>query len=371
VIFALGCSDTPPAETPATGGSAGVGGSSGGSSSAGGGGANAGTNATQAGSGGTPGSAGSTAMAAAGTGGSGGSAGGSAGGGGVGPGGITCTPGTNGNGVHDQPGPYGKPPEATVNAAVPAGTLTPLKAFQSTIYGHEFGYQVYVPAQYKQGQRAALMVVQDGPSHYLGKTEAKFFTNIVMDNLIAEGTVPVTIGLFIDVCMTTCEADRVTIYDDPSDKFSRFLTEEIVPQVITKDYTVVSDPEGWLGVGFSAGAMTSFSAEWHKPDLFKKLIGHNTSFPAAKDHGMDYITLVPQEPNKGFRINLVSGTADLSDDRGNWLEASKAMEMALTAKGYPVRLMTGTGGHYPPDQSAMDFPNALRWTWQGCDLADY
>jgi hypothetical protein len=70
-------------------------------------------------------------------------------------------------------------------------------------------------------------------------------------------------------------------------------------------------------------------------------------------------------------VTLTSGTNDLSDARGNWLEFSKQMEMVLAAKNYPVRLMTGTGGHYPPDQSSMGFPNDLRWMWQGCKLADY
>jgi enterochelin esterase family protein len=280
-------------------------------------------------------------------------------------------PGTDGNGVHDQPGPYAKPAEAEVKGGVPVGTLTPLAQFQSTIYARQFAYQIYVPAQYKKGQRAAFMVVQDGPSHYLGKSEAKFFSNVVLDNLIAEGTVPVTIGLFIDVCTAACEEQRKVIYDDPSDKFSRFLSEEIIPQVIAQEYTLVADPAGWLGVGFSAGATTSFAAAWHQPNLMKKIIGHNTSFPAHKANGTDWAALVPQEPNKGFRVSLVSGTMDLSDDRGNWLEASQKMETVLTAAGYPVRLMTGTGGHYPPDQSAMDFPSALRWTWQGCKLADY
>ena len=86
---------------------------------------------------------------------------------------------------------------------------------------------------------------------------------------------------------------------------------------------------------------------------------------------MDYAALVPQTPNKGFRVTLTSGTMDLSDARGNWLESNTQMAKVLTDKGYPVRFMTGTGGHFPPDQSAMDFPNGLRWMWQGCKLSDY
>ena len=286
--------------------------------------------------------------------------------------GITCVPTADGNGTHDQPGPYGAPPEATVKPNVPVGTLTPLTPFQSTIYNHEFAYRIYVPAQYKAGQRAAFALFEDGPSHYLGKgSEAKFFANVVLDNLIAEGTVPVTIALFVDPCMQKCEDQRVTIYDDATDKYARFVTEELLPSVITGRYSLVEDPEAWLAVGFSAGAEQSFTVMWNRPNVFHKLVGHNTSFPAAKDHGADYALLVPQAPNKGFRVTLTSGTMDLSDARGNWLASNTEMAKALTEKGYPVRFMTGTGGHYPPDQSAMDFPNGLRWVWQGCKLSDY
>lgn len=287
--------------------------------------------------------------------------------------GITCAPTLDGNGVHDQPEPYGAPPEATVKAGVPVGMLTDLTPIQSAIYDkHVFGYRIYVPAQYKPGQRAAFMMVQDGPSHYLGgqATEAKFHANVVLDNLIAEGAIPVTIGLFVDVCMQKCDDQRVVIYDDATDKYARFVTEELIPSAIKGKYSLVEDADAWLTVGFSAGAAQGFTVMWNRP-VFHKFIGHNSSFPAAKDHGVDYTTLIPSTPNKGFRVTLTSGTNDLSDARGNWLEFSKQMEMVLDAKGYPVRLMTGTGGHYPPDQSSMGFPDDLRWMWQGCHLNDY
>jgi enterochelin esterase-like enzyme len=354
------------------GGSAGSPSTNGGSTStAGAGGISAGGGGS--GSGGAPNTAGSGGNAGAST--SAGSSGtaGSAGAGGAIDNGIVCTPSMDGIGVHDQPGPYGAPPEATPNPASPVGTLSPLTPIQSAIYdNHVFGYRVYVPAQYKAGKRAAFMMVQDGPSHYLGgqATEAKFFANVVLDNLIAEGTVPVTIGLFVDPCMQKCDDERVTIYDAATDKYARFVTEELLPKVITGKYDIVQDPQAWLMLGFSAGASQGFNVMWNKP-LFQKYIGHNSSFLALKANGLDYASLVASTPNKGFRVNLVSGTMDLSDNRGNWLEAAKQMEMVLTAKGYPVRLMTGTGGHYPPDQSAMGFPNDLRWMWQGCKLSDY
>lgn len=341
------------------------------------GGANAGAPTSTAGtagaSGGAVGGSGGSAGAAMGGGGDA-SVGGTGGGSSGAPAstGITCNPGTDGNGTHDQPGPYGAAPETQVKPNVPVGTLSAVTNFKSSIYeGNDFPYQIYVPAQYKEGKRAAFMMVQDGPSHYIGKnSEAKFFANKVLDNLIAAGSIPVTIALFVDPCVGACEEKRRSIYDNATDKYARMVTEELLPAVISGKYSIVQDPEAWLTVGFSAGAEQGFTVMWNKP-VFHKFIGHNTSFPAAKDVGADYTKLVPAAPNKGFRVNLVSGTMDLSDARGNWLQASTEMTKVLTDKGYPVRFMTGTGGHYPPDQSAADFPNGLRWIWQGCKLADY
>jgi enterochelin esterase-like enzyme len=306
--------------------------------------------------------------AGAGNGGSaGGGSGGSAGSAGAAPDPFSCTPGLTGNGIHDQPGPYTRPPEAFPVEGTPQGTLSALTAFPSPLYaGHEFGYRLYVPAQYVQGSPAALIVFQDGPSHYLGLSDAKFYAQHVLDNLIAAGELPVTLALFVDPCMTACEAERVAIYDTPDDKYARFLTEELIPGVVLNQYSVVQDRDAWATVGFSAGGIQGFTVLWNRPEFFSKIIGHNTSFPAAKDHGVDYEALIASSENKGLRVSLVSGTGDLSDDRGNWLEASTAIAEALTAKGYDARMMSGTGGHYPPDQSAMDFPNALRWLFAGC-----
>ncbi len=372
-ILASACSSSGGGDAPSgaagsttAGGSTAAGGSAGATT-----GASAGTDTVAGSAGEALGGGGSAAGGSAGATTGGGGSAGSAGSAGEAPG-ITCDPGTTGNGTFDQPGPYVAAPETVVKTGVPVGTLSALTSFKSTIYGgQDFPYQVYVPAQYVPGKRAAFMMVQDGPSHYIGKnSDAKFFANKVLDNLIAEGTIPVTIGLFVEPCVQPCEALRRATYDDATDKYARMVTEELLPAVIEGKYSIVEDPEAWLTVGFSAGAEQGFTVMWNRP-VFHRFIGHNTSFPAAKDVGADYIQLVPQAPNKGFRVSLVSGTNDLSDSRGNWLEASTQMTKVLTEKGYPVRFMKGTGGHYPPDQSSADFPSGLRWIWQGCKLADY
>ncbi|HET6279408.1 MAG TPA: hypothetical protein VFH73_00520, partial [Polyangia bacterium] len=210
-MVSLACgSSSPPAGSTATGGSAGggSGGASGGS-----GGSGSGTGGTvggddggagASGSGGAGGGSGGTAG-----GGSGGAAGGSGGlltdGGPVerpgagdlappGPTGTQDNPGTDGDGSHDQPAPYNKPPETTTRmAGAPMGTVTPkaLYASTGTYPDRKFKYSIYVPAQYEKGKRAALMVFNDA-RHYDETDAYKFNVAITFDNLIYRGDIPVT-----------------------------------------------------------------------------------------------------------------------------------------------------------------------------------
>ncbi len=56
-----------------------------------------------------------------------------------------------------------------------------------------FELLVYVPKQYQTNKPACLMVVQDG----LGRAQ-DWNLPAVMDQLIADGSMPVCLGLFID-----------------------------------------------------------------------------------------------------------------------------------------------------------------------------
>jgi hypothetical protein len=71
----------------------------------------------------------------------------------------------------------------------------------------------------------------------------------------------------------------------------------------------------------------------------------------------------PAEP---VRMALLSGPNDAANGGGNWRALNMQMTAAERAKGNAVRYVDGTGQHYPPLEAAADFPNALRWLWQGC-----
>jgi len=157
-----------------------------------------------------------------------------------------------GDGTHQQPGPYAPSPEALSHiGGAPAGALSDAAQYPSKIYAPcEFEYRVYVPAQYSSKEPAAFMVFQDG-SLYVGNDDAKFNSATVFDNLIHAGDMPVTIALFINPGKPGPEHDpakhstRSDQYDVLDDKYSRFLLDEIIPDVITNRYQLVADPNRW------------------------------------------------------------------------------------------------------------------------------
>ncbi len=284
----------------------------------------------------------------------------------------------------------------------PTGVVSGLNAPQiyasKAVYaGLKFQYWVYVPAQYKQGQRAALMVILDG-HHYLSiqTSQAPFHTPVILDNLIHAGDIPVTIALFIDPGTSdgsfTSPDDsgvRSMQYDTPSDKYSRFLLQEIIPDVITSKYDIVEDPDGWSIVGHSSGGIAAFMVGWYQPDKFHKLLTHDASFPNT--NGMFPNLVNTFAGKKPLRISLVSSPLDLgrnADGTGtsSWYSGNNSAAQVLMTKAYHYRYRVGRGStlppnptpdqirlgdHYPPKLATADFPDTLRWMWRGYKLPWY
>jgi len=240
-----------------------------------------------------------------------------------------------------------------------------------------YRYWIYVPAQYKPGHRAALHVFQDAihyvqdPLHWTGQrlSDAQFYTATVFDNLIHDGSMPVTIGLFADPGEPASSfpyngsegPNRSRQYDTPNDQFAKFLIEELIPNTVLKNYDIVEDPDGWAITGHSSGGIAAFLAAWFRPDKFRKPLTHSASFPNTG--GMFPNLINTTTPIKPIRVYLLSGTADLGG--GSWFNTNTQAAMFLGAKGYHYRFASGTDMHFPPKAGANDFPSALRWLWRG------
>ena len=384
--WALGCGSdaTPSTDLPAAGASgANVGGAGAGGAGVGGAGA-AGTNA-----GGQTGGGG--AAAAGGASGSAGASAGSAGAGCVTMG-TQADPTATGDGkVHLDPtsgSTYAPAPETLshinnaplgkVNGVEVGGKYTPLIYSAKTQYPGlsqmlKYEYWIYVPAQYKPGCAAALMVFQDG-LHYVGIDDAKFNTPTVFDNLIASGDMPVTIALFINPGEPGTghydgqEHDNRSVqYDTNNENYVKFLVDEFLPENVLGKYAIVTDPDGWGISGHSSGGIAAFMAGWYRPEKFRKLLTHDASFPNThNNNGVSLQASIEMSDKKPLRIYLMSGPNDLGN--GSWYNQNTAAATALAAKGYHYQYRTEDSQHYPPQAGVSDFANALRWMWRGYKL---
>jgi hypothetical protein len=294
-----------------------------------------------------------------------------------------------------KPGEYPLMPDSLPQPDVPKGRLEGPFEFRSQVLaGTVRRYWIYVPAQYddKRPRPAHLLVFQDGQR--ATNPNGALRVPQVMENLIARGRMPVTIGVFVtpgnlsdtypDTLGMSNPNNRRQEYDTLSDTYARMLIDELLPEV-AKKYRLTDDPEKRAIGGASSGAIAAFTAAWQRPDYFRRVIsivGSYTSIgyaPAAEGRPMTpggdlYPTLIRKNPIKPIRIYLQDGSNDLSNEHGSWFLANQQMVSAFeyanaTAdkKGqlgarYEVKYQWGDGGHSDDHGGAL-MPEMLQWIW--------
>jgi len=277
-----------------------------------------------------------------------------------------------GDRVSFDPGPYELGDESKPHPGTPRGTISHHVHIESKVYpGALHEYWVYVPAQYQaDGDKpAAVMVFQDGHA-YVGD-DSSFRATTVMDNLIAKGQMPVTIGIFIEPGHIGEELpegyfksrnNRSVEYDTPDDTYARFLIDEILPEV-AKSYRLTDDPEMRAICGTSSGGICAFKTAWHRPDVFRKVLSTIGSFTNIRG-GHIYPALIRKEEVRPIRVFLQDGLNDLDNQHGNWWLGNQQMARALAYQDrYDYRFVAGVGGHDAKQGSAV-FPEAMRWLWR-------
>ena len=260
-------------------------------------------------------------------------------------------------------------PDSLEKPGVPKGKLEKFTWDKSQIFpGTTREVTVYVPAQYKPGKPAAVFVCQDG---------VLYKAPTVFDNLIARGEMPVTIGIFIqpgDFPLKPGEkprkrpdgrpaprANRSKEYDTLSDAYSRFLIEELLPEV-GKKYELTKNPEGRCIAGSSSGGICAFTVCWQRPDEFRKCFTTVGSFTNIRG-GNQYPELVRNSPKRPIRMFQQDGANDLLNEFGSWPEANKALAKVLDEKGYDHKFVFGEGVH-SSNHGTQIFPDAMRWMWR-------
>lgn len=297
------------------------------------------------------------------------------------------------------PAPQGPPltADSMQNPNVPVGTLSPKLSLTSKIYdGMTSNYWIYVPAQYDPKTPAPLMVFNDGGG-YIDRKGNHPALNVI-DNLIAQHKIPVMIAIFTDPgdisgspgtptykfvdayskkwSRTLKDSMRSTEYDTVSDRYARFLRDELIASVAAK-YNIRKDAYSHAITGMSSGGITSFNAAWQMPDEFSRVISWIGSFtaiqwhedPTVPDGGQDYPEKVLRESHRNLRVWLQDGNNDQENNRyGSWPLANIRMANALKLKSYDFHFSFGEGPHSPVEGAA-EFPEEMIWLWRDYDPA--
>jgi len=259
---------------------------------------------------------------------------------------------------------YETHPDSRERQDVPKGTVKQMSAWQSKIFeGTKRDWWVYVPAQYRPENPAAVMVFQDGagPKDYLPT---------VLDNLIAKGDIPVMVGIFINPgTRADGGSNRSFEYDTLSDQYARFLLEEILPEV-EKTVKLRHDAASRAISDASSGGICSFTVAWERPNEFSKVlswIGSFTNIAAGKtlrEGGHNYEAMVRKTfPRKPIRVFLQDGANDLDNANGNWPLANQTLARSLAYAGYDYKFEFGHGFHSNRHGRAI-LPDSLRWLWR-------
>jgi enterochelin esterase family protein len=257
---------------------------------------------------------------------------------------------------------YETHPDSREHAGVPKGIVKQMPPWESKIFaGTKRDWWIYVPAQYRAEQPAAVMVFQDGNT-------PRTWAPTVFDNLIATHEMPVTVGVFVEPGGRNAPRDNRSFeYDTLSDQYARFLLEEILPEV-EKTVKLRHDAASRAIAGQSSGGICAFTVAWERPNEFSKVVswtGSFTNIAAGSDHrsgGHNYEALVRALPKKPIRVFLQDGSNDLDVAAGSWWLANQTLARSLEFAGYDFRYAWGNGFHNYQHARAL-FPDTLRWLW--------
>ena len=247
-----------------------------------------------------------------------------------------------------QPGDYPLTADSLVQPDVTQGKLEGPFEFRAAAFpGTVRRYWVYVPAGYDAADPPNLLVFQDGQR--ATNPQGALRVPAVLDNLIAAGDIPPTLGVFVtpgnlsdrypDTLGMSNPDHRAPEYDALDDTYVRMLTEELLPEVARR-WRFAEAPQRRAIGGTSSGAIAAWTAAWHRPDAFGNVIsfiGSYTSIgyqPATADSPMRpggdlYPGLIRKSPIRPIRVFLQDGSADLDNEHGNWFLANQQMLAAL------------------------------------------
>ncbi len=262
---------------------------------------------------------------------------------------------------------YALGPDSQRQPGVPKGAVTQMPPWQSTLFsGTVRDWWVYVPAQYNSAEPACVMIVQDGGGWV--KEDGGIRLPVVLDNLIHKREIPVTIAILINPGVLPApnanaqpRFNRSYEYDAVNDRYARFLIDEILPEV-RKSYVLSNDPNHYLIAGSSSGASCAFTAAWHRPDRFRRVLSWIGSYTNLRGAEVYPDRIRKSEP-RPLRVFMQDGKRDNNIYAGSWYIANQDVAAALEFAGYDSKLVIGEEAHNSRHGASI-LPDSLRWIWR-------
>jgi enterochelin esterase family protein len=266
-------------------------------------------------------------------------------------------------------------PDSVEQPGLARGTVQKMEPWHSKVYpGTVRDWWVYFPAQIKGAKELALMVFQDGHD-YVGSA-GRWRVPTVFDNLASKGAMPPTVAVFLNpghdsskpAASTAWEnSNRSLEYDSLGDRYARFLTEEMLPEVsrmVRVRGGVLSRNPEWHAIGgANSGAICAFTVAWERSGVFGKVFSTSGSFVGVRG-GHAYPGLIRKTEPKPLRVYLADHINDLDNEFGNWPLANQQMHSALRYMQYDVRFDFAGGSGHHSDHGGAVFPEAMRWLWR-------
>jgi len=315
-------------------------------------------------------------------------------------------PGTEGDGNHTIGPEYKKDPDLT-DRGNPKGksfqfkmrladsnifqgldqTLTPKKK----AVRKEREISVYVPAAYQDGTKAPILVTHDGPNR-LG------LVRNALDNLTISKDPKRKLPAFIVIAVQNGgndgkNSERGLEYDTMSDRFARFINDEVLTAVLRNaeiravypKIAFTENPWGKAAMGCSSGGAAALTMGWFRPDLFRRLITYSGTFVDQQDDdapeeasyplgAWEYhssMKLIEKSAKKQLRIfthvsEHDNRAQDPEETYHNWVMANWRTAAALEAKSYHYRFVFSRGTRHC-DRRVFEetLADTLVWTWRG------
>ncbi len=248
---------------------------------------------------------------------------------------------------------------------------------------------VYVPAQYRDGDQAPILVMHDAPSRM-------DLVRNALDNLTISKDPSRQLPPFIVIGVENGGDDskgseRGLEYDTMSDRLARFINDEVLPAVLNDpeikaaypNIAFTDDPWGKAVIGCSSGGAAALTMGWFRPDLFRRLITYSGTFVDQQDDDApeeaDYplgaweyhsnMKLIENSEKKPLRIFTHVSENDLrakdpEETYHNWVMANERTAAALKAMGYDYRYVFSRGTkHCDRKVFEATLADTLVWMW--------